>query len=186
MALKLDRISILVVEDTIPMRKLLVSVLESLGVGKIYTADHADTGYAMFQKHNPDIVISDWLMQPSDGMALIRQIRLNPKSPNKLVPIIMVTGYSSMGRVKEARDMGVTEFLVKPFTANDLAKRIAYVVNRPRDFIETPRYFGPDRRRKNLENYIGPLRRAIDPTDSKNSDNKKTDSDSDSWEITSH
>jgi two-component system, chemotaxis family, chemotaxis protein CheY len=184
MALKFDRISILVVEDTIPMRKLLVSVLESLGVGKIYTAEHGDAGYTMFQKYNPDIVISDWLMQPSDGMALIRQIRLNPKSPNKLVPIIMITGYSALGRVKEARDMGVTEFLVKPFTANDLAKRIAYVVNRPRDFIETPRYFGPDRRRKNLENYIGPKRRAMDPKDTQSSDTSKRSPD-DTWEITS-
>ncbi|MEM7680293.1 MAG: response regulator, partial [Pseudomonadota bacterium] len=58
--------------------------------------------------------------------------------------------------------MGTTEFLVKPFSANDLARRIAYVINKPRDFIETSDYFGPDRRRRVIENYSGPYRRSSD------------------------
>jgi DNA-binding response OmpR family regulator len=162
MPLKFEKISILVVEDTVPMRKLLVSILESLGIGRIYTADQGEKGYEVFQANNPDIIIADWLMKPVDGIEMIKKIRTHHGSPNKLVPVIMVTGYNALGRVKEARDMGVTEFLIKPFTASDLAKRIAYVVNRPRDFIDTGEYFGPDRRRKLDSEYKGPYRRDAD------------------------
>lgn len=61
-----------------------------------------------------------------------------------MVPIVLITGYSAWPRVEEARNAGVTEFLVKPFTANDLARRIAHVINSPRDFIETQDFWaGP-------------------------------------------
>jgi CheY-like chemotaxis protein len=153
MTLKLDQISVLVIEDTIPMRKLIVSVLESLGVATVYTADNGAHGFAQYQKYNPDIIITDWLMQPVDGIEFIRMVRSHPESPNRMVPIIIITGYSAVTRVIEARDQGVTEFLVKPFTAHDLAKRMAYVINRPRDFVEAPKYHGPDRRRKRDEEF---------------------------------
>lgn len=78
--------------------------------------------------------------------------------------MVLITGYSAWSRVEEARDAGVTEFLVKPFTANDLAKRIAHVINKPRDFIETQDFFGPDRRRRSPQaaGYNGPMRRTDD------------------------
>jgi two-component system chemotaxis response regulator CheY len=148
MTLKLEKLSILVVEDTPPMRKLIVSVLESLGVGKIYTASNGDQGFSVYQQTNPDIIITDWLMEPVDGIEFINKVRTHVSSPNRTVPMIIITGYSAITRVMEARDNGVTEFLIKPFTANDLAKRIAYVINKPRDFVHAPKYFGPDRRRK--------------------------------------
>lgn len=163
MGLRFERLSVLVVEDTLPMRKLMVSVLEALGFGKIYTAENGTQGFSIYRQYQPDIVLTDWLMKPTDGLDLVRLIRTHKHSKNKATPIILVTGYSALSRVIEARDSGVTEFLVKPFTANDLAKRLAYVINRPRDFVETPIYAGPDRRRKNKEDYAGPRRRDGDP-----------------------
>ena len=82
-----------------------------------------------------------------------------------MVPVVLVTGYSALQRVAEARDAGVTEFLVKPFSANDLAKRIAYVINKPRDYIDSDDYFGPDRRRRMAPDFKGPFRRADDEVD---------------------
>ncbi|OIN87812.1 MAG: response regulator [Alphaproteobacteria bacterium CG1_02_46_17] len=172
MALKLDKISVLVVEDIHPMRNLLIGVLEALGVGRIYKAEHGGSGFAEFKKYNPDIIITDWEMEPVSGFEMIHRIRNDPTSVNKTVPIILITGYSAKNRVIQARDMGVTEFLTKPFTGQDLAKRITHVINRPRDFVETPRFFGPDRRRRKIDDYEGPKRRQID-------DGKK----SDSWDI---
>ena len=162
MSLKIERLSVLVVEDTAPMLKLVVSLLESLGVGKIYTADDGQRGFDVFKKMNPDIVISDWHMKTANGIDLALQIRKNPLSPNRLVPMILVTGYSAMNRVAEARDSGVTEFLIKPFSANDLALRLAHVINRPRDFIDCRNFFGPDRRRREAATYQGPRRRAME------------------------
>ena len=144
------------------MLKLVTSVLDTLGVGKVYSAAEGDEGYTVFSKNNPDIVITDWHMQPISGIDLVKKIRNDKKSPNRTVPIVMMTGFSALPRVAQARDTGVTEFLVKPFSANDLARRIAYVINKPRDFIETPDYFGPDRRRRKIENYKGPFRRDSD------------------------
>lgn len=162
MSFKFERLSVLIVEDTVPMRKLVTSVLETLGVGTILNAQDGEKGYESFCKNNPDIVIADWHMIPMSGIELVRKIRKSPDSPNKMVPVIMMTGYSAMLRVSEARDSGATEFLVKPFSANDLARRIAYVINKPRDFIETDDFFGPDRRRRKLDDYSGPYRRSED------------------------
>lgn len=162
MGFQFERLSILIVEDTEPMQKLVSSVLETLGVGEIYKAEDGTKGFEAFCENNPDIVIADWHMVPVSGIEMVKQIRNDQKSPNKTVPIIMMTGYSSRPRIEEARDTGSTEFLVKPFSANDLARRIAYVINKPRDFIETPDYFGPDRRRRVIEGFKGPFRRQSD------------------------
>lgn len=162
MGFKFEKLDVLIVEDTAPMRKLLISVLENLGVRNIMSAPDGEKAFEMFQKHNSDIILTDWLMRPMDGMQLTREIRKNPLSPNRMVPIILITGYSAWQRVEEARDSGVTEFLVKPFTANDLARRIVHVINAPRDFIETQDFFGPDRRRRVNPNYRGPFRREGD------------------------
>ncbi len=162
MSFKFERLTVLVVEDTVPMRKLICSVLETLGVGTIHTAEEGQEGYIKFCKENPDIVVTDWHMIPVSGLDLVKKIRTDKKSPNKTVPIVMMTGYSAMPRVSKARDEGTTEFLVKPFSANDLAKRIAYVINKPRDFIQADDFFGPDRRRRVMDNYKGPLKRGTD------------------------
>ena len=144
------------------MQKLVTSVLDTLGVGQLFVADDGKEGYEIFCEENPDIVILDWHMLPVSGMELLGQIRRDERSPNKTVPVVMMTGYSAMARVAEARDTGVTEFLVKPFSANDLARRIAYVINKPRDFIDSGDYFGPDRRRRKIDDYKGPKRRKDD------------------------
>jgi two-component system chemotaxis response regulator CheY len=162
MAYRFDRLSVLIVEDTAPMKKLLVSVLTSLGVGNIYAAEDGAHGFDLFCRNRPDIVITDWLMDPSSGLELVEKIRTDKRSPNRMTPIIMMTGYSARPRIENARDLGVTEFLAKPFSAADLARRIAYVVDKPRDFVDSDEFFGPDRRRKKTEEYKGPKRREED------------------------
>lgn len=144
------------------MQKLISSVLDTLGVGQLHIASDGQEGFEMFCEENPDIVILDWHMVPVSGMELLRNIRMDERSVNRTVPVVMMTGYSALARVAEARDTGVTEFLVKPFSANDLARRIAYVINKPRDFIDSGSYFGPDRRRRKIEDYKGPRRRKDD------------------------
>ncbi|MBO6633648.1 MAG: response regulator, partial [Parvibaculum sp.] len=65
------------------------------------------------------------------------------------VPIIMVSGHTDLASVERARDIGVTEFLSKPISARSLYERLIQVLDRPRQFVETPTYRGPDRRRRN-------------------------------------
>lgn len=162
MAFDFSSLKILVVEDIFPMRTLLTSILETMRVGRVISAENGAQGYELIRKFDPDIVLTDWFMAPIDGIELTREIRTNTLSPNRLVPIIMVTGYSHFARVAAARDSGVTEFLVKPFSASDLAKRINFVISKPRDFIDARSFFGPDRRRRVDASFKGPFRRADD------------------------
>lgn len=172
MALRFDKLTILVVEDMEPMAQMIGSVLDALGVGKIVIAHSGNEGFALTQRYNPDIIIADWLMEPVNGIDMIRQIRKHPGSPNRTVPILMLTGFNAKARVMEARDAGVTEFLVKPFSAEDLARRLSHIINKPRDFVDNGAYFGPDRRRKTDEAYNGDKRRQSD------------NDSSEKWEIT--
>ena len=162
MSLNLQNLSVLVVEDVKEMRNLFISLLEEMDIGKVYQAPDGERGFEVFQKFNPDIVFLDWEMPEVSGIALTRQIRRRNDSPNTMAPIIMITGYSSIYRVSEARDAGITEFIVKPFSAKDIIKRIETVINKPRDFIISDNYTGPDRRRRQVKLYKGPWRREED------------------------
>ncbi len=116
-------------------------------------------GIDAFNKYTPDIVIIDWAMPISDGLEFARMIRQPDTNASPFTPIIMLTGHSERKRVMEARDAGVTEFMVKPVSANALHQRIVNVVANPRRYIRTKSYFGPDRRRNSMPGYSGPERR---------------------------
>lgn len=161
MVYALSKASILVVDDMQPMLAIISSILKIFGFTNIHLAHDAEEGLELFRQHNPDIVLTDWLMEPFDGVELARRIRAETNSPNRFVPIIMMTGYSHRVRVEQARDAGITEFLVKPFRAKDLCKRIEQLIEKPRRFVDTGEFFGPDRRRRLLE-YEGPIRRESD------------------------
>lgn len=162
MAINFSKLSVLLVDDNVPVRDILSAVIERLGVKTIYKAENGVSGFITFRNSTPDIVIADWEMPEQNGLNLTREIRRNPLSPNRMAPIIMLTGYSAPERVTMARDIGATEFLVKPFTATSLIQRISHVINKPRDFIDHPHFFGPDRRRKKENNYKGPFKRKSD------------------------
>ncbi len=162
MSYALEQVKILVVDDMKPMQDLTKSILSIFGFHNIYSAEDGKQGFDLACRHNPDLIITDWIMDKMDGLEMTKLIRKSPMSPNPYVPILMMTGFSSRLRVEGARDQGITEFLVKPFTANDLYTRIVQIVERPRQFVDAEEFFGPDRRRKLLEGYEGPRRRDHD------------------------
>lgn len=164
MAYQFSSINVLLVEDNQPMLDLAKSLLNTFGIGNVITAKNGEEGFKKFCECNPDLVIVDWMMKPMDGISLTRLIRNNPRSPNPYVPVILMTGFSEKRRVLQARDSGVTEFLVKPFNARDLYRRIAQVIERPRQFVRSGDFFGPDRRRKVDPSYSGPFLREEDPS----------------------
>lgn len=163
MAYNFERVRVLVIEDNQPMLEICRTLLLTFGVGDVLTAKNGEDGFKVFCRENPDIIIADWMMAPMDGIETTRRIRNDTLSPNRYVPIILMTGFSEKKRVVQARDSGVTEFLVKPFTARDLYKRIAQIVERPRQFVRSGNFFGPDRRRKADPVFAGPFKRQTDP-----------------------
>lgn len=162
MSYQFSSINVLLVEDNQPMLELAKSILDTFGVGQVTTAKNGEEGFQKFCAQSPDLVIADWMMKPMDGISLTRLIRNDPKSPNPYTPVILMTGFSERRRVIQARDAGVTEFLVKPFNARDLYRRIAQVIERPRQFVRSEDFFGPDRRRKAIPDFQGPYQRESD------------------------
>lgn len=144
------------------MLDLAKAIMETFGVKNVLTARDGEDGFRKFCKHNPDLVIADWMMKPMDGISLTRRIRNDPASVNQFTPVVLMTGFSERRRVVQARDAGVTEFLVKPFNVRDLYKRIYQVIERPRQFVRSEDFFGPDRRRKRNKDFKGPYQRETD------------------------
>ncbi len=155
----LENLNFLVVDDNKHMRSLVKTILHALGVKhSLDAADGADA-FKELRHFSADIIICDWNMSPLDGMDFVRMVRTGKDSPNPFVPIIMLTGHTEMNRVVEARDAGVNEFLAKPISASSLYSRVRSIIERPRPFIRTNIYFGPDRRRRDNPGYKGPERR---------------------------
>ena len=152
-----------------PMIGLVSSVLKIFGFKHVFTATEGKEAFDLVCKNDPDLVITDWMMEPMDGLEFTKMIRRNPMAPNPYVPVMMMTGFSSKLRVESARDMGVTEFLVKPFSSRDLYARVVQIIERPRQFVDAGAFFGPDRRRKLVRDYSGARRRGEDQGDDKNS-----------------
>ena len=157
-----EHLRVLIVEDNLHMRSLLRTLLNSVGIREIVEASSGGSALTLLREKKCDLVLSDLAMKPMDGLEFSRTVRTAENSPNPFVPIIMITGHTEKHRVEAARDAGVTEFLAKPITAQSLFSRLAEIVERPRAFVRTEAYFGPDRRRKTLESYAGPWRRHDD------------------------
>ncbi len=141
------------------MRILLKQLLRALGVAEMAEAADGAQAFSVMKTFEPDIILVDWEMQPLDGLDFVKLVRTGDDSPNKYVPMIMVTGHSEQNKVTQSRDAGINELLIKPLSAKTLYSRIRAVIERPRPFVESKTYFGPDRRRRADQMYQGAERR---------------------------
>lgn len=156
-----DRLTVLLAEDSPFIRSLLINSLKILGVGKVVAVSDGTEAIRFLQdvKEDPikvgcqqvDIVLSNWDMSPIDGMMFLRWVRRHKDSPDRFVPFIMITGYTEPERITEAREMGVTEVLAKPFSVMNIGEKLINIIEKPRQFVHTAAYFGPDRRRRQLK-----------------------------------
>jgi two-component system chemotaxis response regulator CheY len=146
----LSDLTVLVVDDKEPIRELICGILENFGVSDVRESANGSGAFQDKQSHAPDAVITDLKMQPIDGLSFTRSVRTDPGSPVPDVPILMITGHCEKHHVEEARDAGVTDFIAMPVTANTIAERLTSAVQRPRDFVRSRAFVGPDRRRRQL------------------------------------
>ncbi len=147
MSEQIENLKILIVDEDQKLRALTRDMLNSLGIMMVYTVGDGSRAYGELRQRQYDIVITERRMEQLDGIDLTRMIRTGADSPSPHVPILMMTAAPSLNDVTGARDAGVSEFLIKPFSIDGLKKRIVATVRNPRNFIEISDYFGPDRRR---------------------------------------
>ena len=157
--ISLEVLNLLVVDDNKHMHSVVKAILNSMRIKNIRFSDNAADAFMEMRQWQPDIIITDWAMQPLDGLDFVRLVRRGADSPNPYIPIILLTGHTELGRVIEARDAGVNEILAKPISIKALYSRIASIVEHPRPFVRSKMYFGPCRRRGPDKAYNGPERR---------------------------
>jgi DNA-binding response OmpR family regulator len=157
----LKPISFLVVDDKPYMRRLIKGVLETLGAKMIDEADNGKDALNYVRNAAPDVVLTEFWLNPLNGVEFLRAVR-NDKGPIRFTPIIMITGETRREKVIGARNCGITEYIAKPITAKGVFLRIREVIERPRPFVDSKAYFGPDRRRRVEVMAEGQDRRGMD------------------------
>ena len=162
MAYKFQNISVLVVESSEPMAALARDVLTTFGIKKIYSAYDIQKGFDISRHEKPDLVITDWLGDSNDGLALIKLLRTDSRSPDPLIPIILMTGFTYKDKIFAARDAGISELLVKPYTAHSMYHKIENLIEKPKAFVKTDSFLGPDRRHR-MEDVPDKEKRTAEP-----------------------
>lgn len=153
----LTNLSILVLEKHLLIRNLLTEVFREFGVSTVLNTPDPNVAWDMFQQFDVDVMLSDWA-EGLDGMAFLRKVRQHPESANPFVPVIVCTANTEFRHVCYARDVGMTEYLAKPVSANTIYGRICSVIETQRPFVRNDSFFGPDRRR-HKDNMFGGMER---------------------------
>ncbi|GGE83727.1 response regulator [Stappia taiwanensis] len=156
--LDLSELRVLIVEDNPYMRQILRMMLTGYGVRSVFEAEDGAEALELVASSAPDLVLTDWLMPIVNGAELTRMIRQMP-APACFLPIIAITAHTEKRRILSARDSGITEVMCKPVSARGLYLRIANCILNPRDFVRSPSFFGPDRRRFQAPLHNGTERR---------------------------
>ena len=138
---------VLVVDDEYYMRKVVRTLLMSIGVGNVHEAADGFDGLEQIRRTEPDVVIVDWQMPELDGPGFVRMVRSPKTFSYPDVPIIMLTGHGERSRVIEAVQIGVNEFLLKPVSAKALEERLVAVLTHPRPIVQSGDYYGPEPRK---------------------------------------
>lgn len=118
---------ILIIDDDRTIRLSLKMILEKVGA-EVYELDNAEDLFEVSWKfHNLNLIILDIELPKMDGMTALIKIKENPKWDG--VPIIMLTSHAGQDFVKKAILAGVSDYVLKPFTAESLLKRVKPILS---------------------------------------------------------
>jgi CheY-like chemotaxis protein len=146
-AVLIEQLAVLVVDDNAFMRRLVRSMLASIGVKTTFEASDGIDALEMIRTAAPDVVILDWEMPLLNGPELVRIVRSPGLFPMPDIPIIMLTGHGERWRIVETVRLGVNEVLCKPVSAKALYDRLISILLKPREIVQLGEYYGPAPRR---------------------------------------
>jgi CheY-like chemotaxis protein len=156
--------SLLIVEDNDASRRLVMELLRAAGFTNLSFARDAEEAIEHIQTQGPDLLLLDWGLPGMSGIELVSHIRQaalksDPRFPNPQLPIVMLTARQRVFDVTMASNAGINEFVVKPFSTSTLLKAISSALVKKRQFVATPDFVGPDRRRRKSALHPGLLLR---------------------------
>ncbi len=114
--------NILVVDDMVSMRRIIMNALKRMGFKNIIVAEDGAMAYKELTRGNFQLIISDWNMPNMDGLELLKKVRSTDVYEG--LPFIMVTAEGQKENVVKAVKAGVSQYIVKPFTNDQLSKKI--------------------------------------------------------------
>jgi PleD family two-component response regulator len=147
--INLEKVDVLLVDDSIPSLNLLAQVLLGFGIKNLSRADSAKAAQALLRERTFDLVISATNMAGIDGYELVKWQRRGALEANRYLPVILVSGHTPSSQVFKGRDAGANFTIAKPITPKIVLERILWAAKEDRQFIECDSYLGPDRRFKN-------------------------------------
>jgi len=152
---------VLVVEPNAMAGRLMREVLVDFGARTVFVEATNARAMARIASEEITCIFTELSGPDLDGFEFMRQLRRS-SSPNRRAPVIVCVGAPTAPDIINARDSGAHEFLRKPFSVNDLSRRIEAAAAKPREWIEATQYIGPDRRRFNSGEFKGSRRRGAD------------------------
>jgi two-component system chemotaxis response regulator CheY len=119
-------IKVLIVDDFATMRRILKNILKQIGFTNISEADDGATALEELKKNKADLIISDWNMPKMTGLDLLKNVRADDSL--KHIPFLMVTAESQKQNVLDAVQAGVSNYVVKPFTAEQITEKLEKIL----------------------------------------------------------
>lgn len=116
---------ILVVDDSSTMRRIIKNDLKELGFRNVITADDGGSAWEIIQRDRIDLILSDHKMPGMTGEELLGLVRNHPEY--KCLPFIMITAEAFRENVLNAIKLGVSNYVVKPFSSRQLGEKIEKV-----------------------------------------------------------
>ena len=113
---------ILVVDDMSTMRRIVKNILKQLGFNNLEEAENGQEALTKLKADTYGFVVSDWNMPVMMGIDMLRAIRADEKL--KKIPVLIVTAEAQKENLMEAVQAGVSNYVVKPFTAETMQEKI--------------------------------------------------------------
>ncbi|MBN9061985.1 MAG: hypothetical protein BGP06_06515 [Rhizobiales bacterium 65-9] len=151
-SLKLYDLHIVIAEANGFQSTLVQSMLRGFGANIIHETRSVAATMHLLRDRRIDILICDAKLPTEGGFELTRRIRRDVESPNRIVPVFVMASDTREVTVNAARDAGANMVIAKPMSPSALYDRLSWVALRPRQFVDSGSYFGPDRRFK-IEGY---------------------------------
>lgn len=118
---------ILVVDDSLTMRRIVINTLKTIGYDNVIEAADGKEALTKLFAEGFDFLVTDWNMPEMNGLDLVNAVRTNPQFEN--LPILMVTPRGNKEDVIEAMKSRVNNYIIKPFTAPELKEKIELILN---------------------------------------------------------
>ena len=117
--------NVLIVDDFATMRRIVKNILRQLGFTNISEADDGKTALQALKKEKYDLILSDWNMPGMPGIELLKTVRSDDEL--KDIPFLMVTAEAEKENIVEAVKLGVSNYIVKPFTAETMSEKLGKI-----------------------------------------------------------